>query len=65
MKQQEERPSKKRWLGRMMSCKDFSNRLWTLRKQLDNSKLGPSKKSTKKMVIGSEKNRMKSPDKTS
>lgn len=64
MKQLEERPSRKRWLGRMMNCKDFSKRFRNLRKKSDNSPLRPSKKSTKKMLVGSKRNKMKSPDKT-
>lgn len=63
MKQLEERLSRRRWPRSMMNCKDFSNRLWTLRKESDNSRLRPNKKSTKKTWIGSKKSKMKSPDK--
>jgi hypothetical protein len=65
MKQLVERLLRKRWQRRMMNCKDFLNRFRSLRKESDNSKPGPSKKSTKKMWISSKKNKMKSLDKIS
>lgn len=65
MRQLVERPSRKRWLRRMMNCKDFLNRSRSLRKKSDNSMQRPSKKSTKKTWIGSRRNKTKSPDKIS